>query len=814
VVSISCLLLVLVGLAAVIAVAVFLAVELNRRPAGKSPLEREHRAVALPPSPQPAAAPIAGGCPVCGARLAGDSPQGLCPQCLLQCALSASNQPSDSSDPAGTAAYQGPSTAPAVADLASLFPQLEILELIGQGGMGAVYKARQTKLDRLVAVKILPQEWGKDPAFAERFAREARALARLSHAHIVAVHDFGETGGLYYLVMEYVDGANLRHVLQSGRLQPQQALQIVPQVCAALQYAHEEGIVHRDIKPENILLDKRGQVKIADFGLAKLVRGSGLQYTLTGSRQVMGTIDYMAPEQRTTPQEVDHRADIYSLGVVLYEMLTGELPLGRFAAPSHKAAVDGRLDEVVFRALEREPGRRYQRISEVKADVESIAHGTPATAMPAQTGRQGQDDLAAEMAQLRVEAPAGGLVATAIVFVLQAFVIAVIVISTTHPRDLEKVLPIFFLAGFAVLAVAATMIGGALKMAKLQSYEIVMVTVILAMLPFSFHFLIGLPVGIWALWVLRQPDVKAAFAMNLRKSAMDLRRSRGGVKQFGAGAARQANRKPTGFLYGMVKSAVGGMLTLIVHRPTAASTAEMEGAGQVDEERESVRGAVTPVHQAKNTDVVMARRLGRGLSWPMVLMAVAMVFVFGVAWLVSHGEPRVMDIGARIFPQSKEPPLAFWRGNPRRLSLYGDQEEQIKELLCLADQQYLEIEAQHSRREGDAFVGYKTQVSAFANELKTLEDRVWLQLGQVLQNFQLTKAKQLLAVRGSLFPLGKEAVVIEITQRDNQFSWRLTTKDTPDVGTWSSGPELPPQYARFWPGPSGDVAAHTKAIDN
>jgi serine/threonine protein kinase len=256
--------------------------------------------------------------------------------------------------------------------LAPHFPELEIIELLGQGGMGAVYKARQRKLDRLVALKILPPEWGGDPAFAERFAREARALARLNHPQVVSVHDFGEAGGHYFLIMEFVDGGSLRQFLAAGPLPPEQALAIVGQVCDALQYAHEQGVVHRDIKPENILLDRRGQVKIADFGLAKLLRRSRSEFTLTVAGQVMGTLDYMAPEQRTGPQTVDHRADIYSLGVVFYEILTGELPLGRFTPPSQKAPVDDRLDDVIFRALEREPDRRYQRISAVKADVESI----------------------------------------------------------------------------------------------------------------------------------------------------------------------------------------------------------------------------------------------------------------------------------------------------------------------------------------------------------------------------------------------------------------------------------------------------------
>src|ERR1051325_381989 len=136
---------------------------------------------------------------------------------------------------------------------------------------------------------------------------------------------------LHYFLMEYVDGPNLRQVEQAGKLSPREALQIIPQICTALQFAHDEGIVHRDIKPENILLDKKGRVKIADFGLAKILGQEAKDFRLTGARDVMGTPHYMAPEQVEKPQEVDHRADIYSLGVVFYEMLTGELPLGKFA---------------------------------------------------------------------------------------------------------------------------------------------------------------------------------------------------------------------------------------------------------------------------------------------------------------------------------------------------------------------------------------------------------------------------------------------------------------------------------------------------
>src|SRR6516162_632823 len=198
-------------------------------------------------------------CPECGVALPADAPEGLCPQCLLKGVISSAHEAARSAPAEATGAYAGPA-APAVEELAPLFPQLEILELIGQGGMGAVYKARQPSLDRLVAVKVLPPEAGRDPAFAERFNREARALARLSHPNIVAVHDVGKAGDFYYFVMEYVDGANLRQVLHDGHLRPEQALRIVPQICDALQFAHVEGVVHRDIKPENILLDRKGRV--------------------------------------------------------------------------------------------------------------------------------------------------------------------------------------------------------------------------------------------------------------------------------------------------------------------------------------------------------------------------------------------------------------------------------------------------------------------------------------------------------------------------------------------------------------------------
>ena len=371
-------------------------------------------------------------CPQCHAPLPADAPQGLCPGCLL----AAVALPTE----AGPAPERA--APPSLAEVAAAFPQLEILELIGRGGMGVVYKARQKSLNRLVALKLLAPERVTDPGFAGRFAREAQALARLSHPNIVTIHDFGTTRAgdfqspptapstpapgettpplpphppFFYLLMEFVDGVTLRQAMRAGRFTPEQALAIVPPVCEALQYAHEHGIVHRDIKPENLLLDKTGRIKIADFGIAKMLgdsqspltpalspsegegaksasgsevlslaptggegRGEGAAASAAKSASNLsaasaaGTPHYMAPEQRDH-HRTDHRADIYSLGVVLYELLTGELPSAQLQPPSRKVQIDVRLDEVVLRALETKPELRFQTAGEFRTQLETIA---------------------------------------------------------------------------------------------------------------------------------------------------------------------------------------------------------------------------------------------------------------------------------------------------------------------------------------------------------------------------------------------------------------------------------------------------------
>lgn len=305
-------------------------------------------------------------CPNCRQPLPAEAPQGLCPACLMDSVMH---------DPPAAAA-------PTAEDLAALtkhFPQLVIEELIGTGGMGRVYRAQQPHLNRTVALKVLTPERAHDPEWLERFNREARALARLSHPHIVQVYDFGEAP-MPFLLMEYVDGVNLRQAMQNGALTAREALAIVPKLCDALHYAHEHGVLHRDIKPENILIDTEGRVKVVDFGLAKLRDEKALPFTLTESGAKLGTLAYMAPEQIEKPSDVDHRADIYSLGVVFYEMLTGELPLGRFPTPSEASGVDPRLDSVVMRTLEKRREKRFDNASEMKSGIENASTSAPSAA--------------------------------------------------------------------------------------------------------------------------------------------------------------------------------------------------------------------------------------------------------------------------------------------------------------------------------------------------------------------------------------------------------------------------------------------------
>ena len=487
-------------------------------------------------------------CPHCGKPVPPTALQGICPDCMLKAGL-ASQTDAGPVGPHGTKVVSPPPPAPQ--EIAPLFPNLEILECLGRGGMGAVYKARQPKLNRLVALKLLAPEKDADPKFAERFLREAQTLARLSHPNIVTVHDFGEVGGRCYLVMEFVDGLNLRQLIGTRKLAPEQAITIVPKICEALQFAHEHGIVHRDIKPENILLDKDGRVKIADFGIAKILGREGERANLTAEQQIIGTPHYMAPEQIEHPLHVDHRADIYSLGVVFYEMLTGELPLGKFAPPSQKVQVDVRLDEVVLHALEKEPERRYQQASQVKTDVETISAGvslrgetkTGSDKQERRSEEKGSVHAALSSAQTRVTPPAIGLLAVGLLNLLPLVLLAITLLvrvifyarapglpSNSGQMIVFAWLPVLFGLGIGFLLACASVLilFGAMRMMRLRNHGLAVTSSILAMLTPP-GLVLGLPFGIWSLVVLNRREVREAFEAN-----------RSGTAHGGPGAGRKS----------------------------------------------------------------------------------------------------------------------------------------------------------------------------------------------------------------------------------------------------------------------------------
>jgi len=243
-------------------------------------------------------------------------------------------------------------------DVQRRFDELVIGELLGRGASGAVYRAVDRQTRRPYALKIISPALMTRPELAARFAREADAMRRLEHPAIARVYESGERGGLFFLRMQYVDGESLRTV--STPVPAKVAVEIAIQVCEALSNAHQLGVVHRDIKPENILLDGHGRVTLVDFGVAKLHRRD-TPWTLTGTDAVIGTPLYLSPEQIETPTVVDRRADLFSLGVVLYELLTGRLPIGRFVEPSRVADVPRALDSVVLRALAPDRGRASVR---------------------------------------------------------------------------------------------------------------------------------------------------------------------------------------------------------------------------------------------------------------------------------------------------------------------------------------------------------------------------------------------------------------------------------------------------------------------
>lgn len=295
-------------------------------------------------------------------------------------------------------------------------PGYEFVELLGRGGMGEVWKAKQLSLGRIVAMKILPEKFSRDAEFVARFEKEANALASLSHPNIVQIIDRGQADGRYFFTMELVPGINLREMMNGSRLSVTDALRIMVQVARGIDSAHEQKIVHRDLKPENVLVDPRGHIKIADFGLAGM-QGNDKNIALTATAVAMGTLNYMAPEQRRDARNVDARADLYSLGVMLYESLTGEVPMGRFKLPSQKVSgLDPRLDEIVAQLLEAEPEARPQRARDVAQALEPLISTSqiPGAAANSGTGSAVRAPLAGNAPQVSVKAVAALLVGLAV----------------------------------------------------------------------------------------------------------------------------------------------------------------------------------------------------------------------------------------------------------------------------------------------------------------------------------------------------------------------------------------------------------------
>ena len=285
-------------------------------------------------------------CTSCGAVLAESQAKrfgALCPDCMLRFASQ---------------------------DTVPEFPGVEIVSVIGKGGMGIVYEAVQSRLGRRVALKILSPHLAFNAAFMRRFHSEAHLLARLHHPNIVTVHDMGVHGGLPYILLERVEGTSLRVLLRQGPLPVSRALEIAAMVCDALECAHGAGIVHRDVKPENILIDERGQAKLVDFGLA--ISANQEERKGTKVRTKVGTPLYMAPEQIRQPEDVDGRADLFSTGVVLLELLTGKPPKRTARGVSIPRGVAARPAALLKKLLAVDPKKRLASAKEARALLNSL----------------------------------------------------------------------------------------------------------------------------------------------------------------------------------------------------------------------------------------------------------------------------------------------------------------------------------------------------------------------------------------------------------------------------------------------------------
>src|ERR1700683_1576244 len=266
----------------------------------------------------------------------------------------------------------------------------EILQMLGEGGMGAVYKARDRELDRFVALKLIRPELAANPSILARFKQELLLSREVTHRNVIRIYDLGDADGVKFITMEFVEGLDLRSLIQEKKkFPPEEAVELMQQVCHALEAAHTLGIIHRDLKPQNIMRDQTGRILVMDVGLARMVEGDGM--TQTGA--LVGTMEYMSPEQ-ALGKDLDQRSDLYSMGLILYELLTGKMPFKAESAVAslikrnqeqaipvsdHDGTIPRALSNIVSKCLERDPALRYQTASEFLLDLDAW-QGKPASA--------------------------------------------------------------------------------------------------------------------------------------------------------------------------------------------------------------------------------------------------------------------------------------------------------------------------------------------------------------------------------------------------------------------------------------------------
>tara|TARA_R110002096_G_scaffold42144_26_gene113846 strand:- start:2352 stop:4337 length:1986 start_codon:yes stop_codon:yes gene_type:complete len=304
-------------------------------------------------------------CQKCQKSIVSGAAQGVCPDCLAAATRNLLSQPDSN--------FEGGFEAPSPETVHQMLPGYSDFSLIKAGGMGAVYRARQESLNREVAIKLLAPDLRDDPEFAQRFRQEAEVMASLSHPNIVAIHDFGEAGEYLYFVMEFVDGPDLATLMETEKPGPGRVVEWIGQIGDALHDAHDRKVIHRDMKPGNVLIDPEGRAKVADFGLAKLENAphSG---TLTMPDSRMGSAGYLAPETlKRGSANVDHRADIFAMGVMIYELLSGKSPVGKWDLLSkHHPKMGLKIDAIVSKATEHDLEKRYQDAAELASDLREV----------------------------------------------------------------------------------------------------------------------------------------------------------------------------------------------------------------------------------------------------------------------------------------------------------------------------------------------------------------------------------------------------------------------------------------------------------